>query len=129
MFYLNLRRKMTSKEYESFEEQLKANGYRKYTGAVINEDYYWCKGFEYVEDEDGDRRPSYQVIFSVWDYRNRPELRVPDFDKVGVAVRVIMSGDGRIDLELTQDKLDIEDVETKAHSFYEWVKENFKICE
>jgi predicted esterase len=69
------------------------------------------------------------VIFSVWDYRDKPHLRVPDFDIVGVCARVIMSGDGQIYLELTQDEFDIKDVETKAHSFYEWVKENFKKCE
>ena len=54
---------------------------------------------------------------------------MPDFDKVGVCARVIMSGNGRIDLELTQNEFDIKDIETKAQSFYEWVKENFKICE
>lgn len=120
---------MTIKEYIDFAELLKDNGYRKYNGAVINEDYYWCRGFEYQVDEDGNRRPSYQVIYSVWDYRDKPHLRMPDFDKVGICARVIMSGNGRIDLELTQNEFDIKDIETKAQSFYEWVKENFKICE
>ena len=120
---------MTSQEYELFEEKLKTNGYRKYPGSVVNEDYYWCKGFGYVEDEYGDRSPSYQVIFSVWDYRDKIHLRVPDFDKVGVCARVIMSGDGRIDLELTRDEFDINDIETKAQSFYGWEKENINICE
>lgn len=116
---------MTSKAYEEFEEKLKSNGYRKYPGAIINEDYYWCKGFEYQIDDCGDRCPAYQVIFSVWDYRNRTDLRVPDSDKVGIAARVLMSIDGRIDLEFTKDKFDINDIETKAHSFFEWVKVNF----
>ena len=120
---------MTIKEYIDFAELLKADGYRKYNGAIVNEDYYWCRGFEYQVDEYGDRSPAYQVLFSVWDYRDKPQLRMTDFDKVGVCARVIMSGNGRIDLELTQNEFDIKDIETKAQSFYEWVKENFKICE
>lgn len=117
---------MTSQEYELFEEKLNTNEYQKYTGAVVNEDYYWCKGFEYQVDKYGYKSPAYQVIFSVWDYRNKPHLRVPDFSKVGVCAKVIISRNGRIDLELTQDEFDIKDIEIKAHLFYEWVKENFK---
>lgn len=118
---------MTNKEYNEFEELLSSHGYRKYKGSIINEDYYWCKGFEYKVDEYEEKNPSYQVIFSVWDYRCKAHLRVPDFDKVGLCARVIMSGEGRIDLELTQDKFDIADIEMKASSFYEWVKSNFRL--
>lgn len=117
---------MTGKEYNEFEELLSSHGYRKYKGSITNEDYYWCKGFEYKVDEYEEKNPSYQVIFSVWDYRDKPHLRVPDFDKVGVEARVIMSCNGRIDLELTQEKFDIADIENKATSFNEWVKSNFK---
>lgn len=118
---------MTSQEYEQFEEQLKSNGYRKYTSAVIiNEDYYWCKGCEYQVDDYGDKYPAYQIAYSVWDYRDKPHLHVSEQHKVGVAARVIVSGNGRIDLELTQDEFDIKDVELKAHSFFEWVKKTFK---
>ena len=116
---------MTEQEYESFESLLKADGYRKYQEAITNEDYFWCKGFEYMEDKYGEKRPSFQVIYSIWDYRDKPYCHVPNFDKVGISVRVVMIGDVRIDLELTIDKIDIKLIETKAYSFFEWVTNKF----
>ena len=50
---------MTPQEYEKFAESLQENGYKKYAGFFSNEDFYWCKGFEFQEDEDGDKRSSY----------------------------------------------------------------------
>lgn len=116
---------MTKEQYLKFEEQLKSHGYTRYKGAVVNESYYFCKGFQYITDAYGDKEPAYQVIYSVWDYMEYPQ--VLSFSNYGICARVILStSDGRIDLELTSDGFDIEEIETKAASFYEWVKANFK---
>jgi superfamily II DNA/RNA helicase len=34
-----------------------------------------------------------------------------------------------IAVDMVSEGFDVKDIETKAHSFFEWVKENFKICE
>ncbi len=116
---------MTKEQYLRFEERLTENGYLKYKGYIVNEDYYFCKGFQYITDEYGDREPAYQVIYSVWD--NTKYVHVPDYHKFGICARVILSVScGRIDLELTADSFDIKEFETNAASFYEWVKANFK---
>lgn len=116
---------MTKEQYLKFEEQLRSHGYTRYKGAVVNESYYFCKGFQYITDAYGDKESAYQVIYSVWDYMENPQ--VPDTHKYGICARVILSTfDGRIDLELTAAIFDIKEIETKAASFYEWVKANFK---
>ena len=116
---------MTREQYIKFEKQLAESGYRKYDGAVVNENYYFCKGFQYATDAYGDRTPAYQVVYSVWDYTTYAQ--VPDSHKFGVCARVILgTSSSRTDLELTADTFDIKDIETKAASFYEWVKANFK---
>lgn len=116
---------MTTEQYLKLEENLKQAGYRRYKGSVTNETFYFCKGFEYVENEDGDRSPSYQIVFSVWDHSKFAQ--VPDFDFFGVSTRVIISGEGRIDLELQLTTYDIDEIESKAKSFYEWAKTNWNL--
>ena len=116
---------MTREQYLKLEENLKQAGYRRYNRSVTNETYYFCKGFEYVKDKDGDSSPSYQIIFSVWDHSMFTQF--PDYDSFGVAIRVIMGGNGRIDLELTGVTYDIDEIESKAQSFYEWAKYNWNV--
>lgn len=113
---------MTTEQYLKLEENLKQAGYRRCKGSVTNETFYFCKGFEYVENEYGGRSPSYQIVFSVWDHREFAQ--VPDF---GVATRVIISCEGRIDLELQLATYDIDEIESKAKSFYEWAKANWNL--
>ena len=92
---------MTPQEYEKFAEALQENGYRKYHATLTNEDFYWCKGFLHQEDEDGDKRSSYQVLIS--------ENRRTDL------VRCHETGDN------------IKQNETIAQSFYEWAKKNLEL--
>lgn len=116
---------MTTEEYKAFENQLRKYGYRKWNGNISNEDFYWCKGFEYYEDEDGDRQCSYQILFKVWD--NRKYDRVPDNSKFGVAVTVLISQNHRTDLDFGRPLYYIPDIEQKAQSFYEWAQKNMDL--
>ena len=117
---------MTPQEYKKFAEALQENGYKKYAGRLSNEDFYWCKGFEYQEDEDGDKRSSYQVLYQVWDMRKYESI--PKNSKFGVQMRVLISENRRTDLVRCHEiGNDIKVNETIAQSFYEWAKNNLEL--
>lgn len=116
---------MTLQEYENFAEALQENGYRKYGHCVSNEDFYWCKGFEYQEDEDGDKRSSYQVLYLVWDMR---KYKIPENSHFGVQMQVLISENRRTDLVRSHETGEsIKENETIAQSFYEWAKKNLEL--
>ena len=116
---------MTPQEYEKFAEALQENGYRKYHTALTNEDFYWCKGFLHQEDEDGDKRSSYQVLYLVWDMR---KYKLPEISSFGVSMRVLISENRRTDLVRCHETGDnIKENETIAQSFYEWAKNNLEL--
>lgn len=116
---------MTPQEYEKFAEALQENGYRKYHDTLTNEDFYWCKGFLHQEDEDGDKRSSYQVLYQVWDMR---KYKLPEISSFGVSMRVLISKNTRTDLVKCHETGDnIKQNETIAQSFYEWAKNNLEL--
>lgn len=116
---------MTPQEYEKFAEALRENGYKKYAGFFSNEDFYWCKGFECQEDEDGDKRSSYQVLYSIWDMR---KYKLPEISSFGVQMRVLISENRRTDLIRSYETgVNIKENETIAQSFYEWAKKNLEL--
>lgn len=116
---------MTPQEYENFAEALQENGYRKYHDALTNEDFYWCKGFLHQEDEDGDKRSSYQVLYQVWDMR---KYKLPEISSFGVSMRVLISKNTRTDLVKCHETGDnIKKNEETAQSFYEWAKNNLEL--
>ena len=115
---------MTPQEYEKFAEALQENGYKKYVGCLSNEDFYWCKGMEY--NEDGDKRSSYQVLYSIWDMRKYKGIL--ENSHFGVQMRVLISENKRTDLVRCYETGDnIKKNETIAQSFYEWAKKNFEL--
>ena len=117
---------MTTQEYEKFAEALQENGYKKYGDCVTNEDFYWCKGFLYQEDEDGDKRSSYQVLYQVWDMRKYKGI--PEYSQFGVQMRVLISENRRTDLiRCHETGNNIKENETIAQSFYEWAKKNLEL--
>ena len=117
---------MKEQEYEKFSEALQENGYKKYAGSLSNEDFYWCKGMEYKEDEDGDKRSSYQVLYLIWDMRKYKGI--PENSHFGVSMQVLISEDRRTDLIRSHAGDDnIKKNETIAQSFYEWVKKNLEL--
>ena len=116
---------MTPQEYEKFAEALQENGYQKYHAILTNEDFYWCKGFLHQEDEDGDKRSSYQVLYQVWDMR---KYKLPEISSFGVSMRVLISENRRTDLIRSHETGDnIKKNETIAQNFYEWAKKNLEL--
>ena len=117
---------MTEQEYEKFAEALQENGYKKYGGCLSNEDFYWCKGMEYKEDEDGDKQSSYQELYLVWDMRKYKGI--PENSHFGISMQVLISEDRRTDLIRSYaGNDDIKKNETIAQSFYEWAKRNLEL--
>ena len=117
---------MTPQEYEKFAEALQENGYKKYRGSLSNEDFYWCKGMEYKEDEDGDKQSSYQVLYLIWDMRKYKGI--PNNSHFGVQMQVLISENRRTDLIRSHaGSDDIKKNETIAQSFYEWAKNNLEL--
>ena len=117
---------MTNQDYKRLAESLQEHGYRKYKGYLTNEDYYWCKGMKYYEDEDGDRQCSYQILYQVWDMNKYPQ--VPECAKMGVSLRVLISENSRTDLVRCHETGDtIKKNEEIAQSFYEWAKKNLEL--
>lgn len=116
---------MTANEYFTLERELIDNGYRKWCRQLSNEDYYYCKGFEYEEDEDGDRKCAYHVIFSVWDMRKYPQ--VPEKSFFGVCPIVMLHGNRYTELELHYgENIEIREIERIANSFYDWAIKNIE---
>ena len=117
---------MTPQEYEKLAEALRENGYKKYEGFLSNEDFYWCKGFLHQEDEDGDKRSSYQVLYLIWDMRKYKNI--PENSHFGVQMQVLISENRRTDLVRCHETGDnIKKNETIAQSFYEWAKNNLEL--
>lgn len=115
---------MTVEQYDQFREVIRKKGYKQYNhpGTIHNESWYFYKGFDYTEDDDGESSPGYQVIFLVWDYRNhRVEIPMPQELTMGITPLILTSNHEyeRIDLEITDDKvMDVDSVEQFAHDFY-----------
>jgi hypothetical protein len=117
---------MTPQEYEKFAEALQENGYRKHHTILTNEDFNWYKGFLHKEDEDGDKRSSYQVLYSIWDMRKYKGILKNSY--FGVQMRVLISNNRRTDLVRCHETGDnIKQNETIAQSFYEWAKNNLEL--
>ena len=107
---------MRTQDFEKLEQALKDAGYKRYNQSITSNTFYYCKGFEYYLDEDGDRRPSYQVLYLVWDFRKYEQA--PEFDKFGVEVQVMPNFDNRNELVLSREKYNIEEIEKLASDFY-----------
>lgn len=107
---------MNIEQFERLEQELKDAGYKRYNSPITTNDFNYCKGFEYYVDEDGDKHPSYQVLYLVWDFRKYEQ--VPEFDKFGVEVQLMTNFDNRNDLVLTREIYDVEEIENIAKRFY-----------
>ena len=110
---------MTVEQYDQFREVIRKKGYKQYNhpGTIHNESWYFYKGFAYTEDEEsGERTPGYQVFFLVWDWRTYDYIP----DDWGVTPLIITDSHdwSRIDLQITDQNIDVEKFEQYAHDFY-----------
>lgn len=106
---------MTTKEYNTFVEEIERNGYKKWrlSKCIQNEDFYFYKSF--AKNDKG--ISGYQVLFLVWDSRNYPGDGSHGF---GVSPHIITESDegSRIDLTITEDNFSLENIEKFAYDFY-----------
>ena len=116
----------TIQEYNSFEEKLIKNGYRKVNGHLDRENFYFYKSFGKSEYEEG--RSNYQIIVKVYDFseflthsalfKERPI----SYEYITMVSRNVNE---RIDLHMPEE--DIDTVEHKAELFFEWASNNYNV--
>lgn len=117
---------MTPQDYNTLATALQERGYHKYKGWPGMGHYYWCKPFAFADTSDGERRPEYQVVFKIYDYGAAWGMEERDF--FGVTPGVLVSRNRRLDLDFTAyEHLNVDEIEQKALSFYEWAKQNLEI--
>lgn len=124
---------MTKEEFKLFEEKLIAHGYRKYNGTLINEDFYYCKGFGKGQNKHDEDRTNYQILFKVWDFSKYADRdKMCAINPIHIAPMIMISRviDERLDLDLhseTIEETDIDRIETLAELFFVWVEQNVEV--
>jgi hypothetical protein len=125
---------MTWEELEKIEAFLKENGYRNGGKPYhCNADHYWYKAFGKDCNHYEEGRPLYQVFLNVYDWRKYwdrdPSLR--EFNKAASITatihvsRTVYEVCVELNFDLTDNKLDLNDIEDKAFEFFKYVNENF----
>ena len=121
---------MKQEQFKKLEAKLIKRGYRKYIQKWHHEDYIYGKGFHKEDNQWDDDRTAYQILFSVYDYSNYPELTEEQRKRIGVEIHIDVSRtiDERIELFLPFeiDDATIGEIEKKAESFYKWVCRTWK---
>ena len=124
---------MTKEEFKSFEEKLVTHGYRKYNSKLINEDFYYCKGFGRGQNKHDEDRSNYQILFRVWDFSKYADRdKMCAINPISIAPTVMVSRviDERLDLDIhseTIQETDINQIEALAESFFAWVELNVEV--
>ena len=125
---------MTWVELEKVESFFKENGYRNGGKPYhCNADHYWYKAFGKEDNPYEANRALWQVFINVYDWRKYwdrdPSLR--EFNKAASITatihvsRTVYEVGVELNFDLTDDKLDLNDIEDKAFEFFKYVNENF----
>ena len=124
---------MKKEQFEKLKADLLERGYKVYHQQWHHEDYVLCKGFHKADNHWEEDRSAYQIILSVYDYSLHTEYwdRLPKYmrDHVGIEIRIDVSRtvSERIDMAFAwHNNTKIEEVETVAESFYQWVCDTYK---
>jgi len=124
---------MKKEQFEKLKKSLLVRGYKVYNRQWHHEDYVISKGFHKSDNKFEENKNAYQIILLVYDYSSKEEFldRLPKDmrDYVGLEVHVDVSrtSSERIDMAFSwHDNTKIEEVETVAESFYQWVCETYK---
>lgn len=119
---------MTPQKFKTLSQSLYDKGYKKYNQQWHNEDYVFGKSFLKDKNQWQENRAPYIITLSIYDYTLHPEFftRLPDCkkDHVGVAITITVSRTTAERIEMQMDWLDsstIEEVESTAASFYEFI--------
>ena len=119
---------MNKKQFETLQQSLAEQGYRKYSQHWRREDYVIGKGFHKSDNKWEEDRSAYQILMSVYDYTLHPEWhdRMTQEERCYVGIEVVVSVSRNVNerIELTiiwHDDTTLAEVEQKAESFYHWV--------
>ena len=115
--------RFTKEQSEAFEEMLKERGYTKYVQHFKKEDYLYWKSFERKERGKG----GYSVGFAFYDFSKYPQC--PQDEPISVSFEFMLGNNpdiDRMDLTITDDRMDVEKFEDFCKNFYEFYKNNQK---
>lgn len=107
----------TPKEVQKLEKTLEKAGYKKYSPHLTSSESY--NYFKAIRDEKDEDEVLCHIIYRFWDWRKYHPGKNIDVD-----ILVIVSCDGRADLEISYPRLSIEYVEKTAKDFYEFCKQH-----
>lgn len=118
---------MKKKKFDKLSKYLleKCN-YKKYDQHWQHEDYAIAKGFHRNDNEWEEDRCAYQIVLNIYDYsdKNYPQLTPEQRDYVGIEIHIMVSrtSSERVDMVMSwHDGDNIEDIESVAEKFYQWV--------
>lgn len=121
---------MTWAELEKVEAFLKENGYKSGGKPYhCNADHYWCKSFGREDNPYEENRALWQVFINVYDWR-RFQYRDPNLNDASISAsihisRTIDEVGIELNFDLTDDKLDLKNIEDKAYNFWRYVEDCF----
>lgn len=124
---------MNLQQYQELETVLKENGYRNGGSAIhCNADHYWYKSYGKENNPYEENRSLYQILLNVYDWRKYadrdPIFKTKEFSiSVSILVSRTVNESVYLNFDLSEDTIDFDDLENKAHLFYQYVNNNFKI--
>jgi hypothetical protein len=112
-------------EIDDFCLSLEEKGYKKYRGHYKNEDFSFWKSFEVTYDEEGDKEGGYQIALLFYDYSKYLNSEETNF---GVQFEFVLNNNeliDRMDLSVTDSKMDLEGFENLSSEFYKSIYLNY----
>jgi hypothetical protein len=112
---------LTPNEYEIFCKKLIEKGYTRYNQDWKRSDVIYWKSFDVTYDIYDDKEIGYQVGFAIYDYSNYPNYKHPENKIISISFNLLLGHKikiDRLDLEITDSKMSIDEFEQFCKEFY-----------
>lgn len=101
---------ITDEWLSQMELKLKERGYHRYVQNYKREDFAYWKTFKNGENN------IYQIGILFYDWR---KYDVIDSGRIGILYECMLCGDGRVDMTVSKDDIDLIEFEKMSKTFYE----------
>ena len=108
---------------QELEKFLLERGYRKFKQNFRNEDYMYWKNFERIYTDDGHKHGGYSIGFAFYDWSKYPQYT--EELNMSVSLHFLLGTDqgvDRLDIDITDDDMTVEDLEIFGAEFYRFYK-------
>lgn len=109
----------TKETLKIFEQKLLDKGYIKYKQNYRREDYMYWKGFS----KNKNKGKSYSIGFAIYDWSKYPQFK--EKENISVSFHFLLGNNhnlDRLDIDIMDDKMTIEEVELFGEEFYKFFK-------